>query len=903
MKPTHAAKPFTANRVFTDREPATARFRRAFDGRQPRDAYRVLNWYGVGGEGKSRLSEELMKLADAIAADAPAGHRVARARVNFDYTSMRRTDEALLAIRLQLARTFGSVFPCFDTAYARHFVLTNPGIDIRRRHPELFKGENAVLDDLLDLSEGGIAAEVAGAVSDLVPGLNLLYRYGTRLSVRVREWFQRRGKTVLQGLDDLTADALMERLPSYLGADLCDHLAERAAAGPGARALIVLDTHEALWRERNLKDMVQGAQADAWLRRLVQDAPGVLFAIFGRNKLRWSELRPDWGPVVEGHRLGALSDTDADLFLRQVPIADPAIRAPIVQGAQGLPFYLDLQVSHYERLLADGQPPDPTQFGGSHPEILRRFLDHLSEVELSMVRLAAYPQELTEAETTALAGAFLGGIGHLDWGWLRRQGFFETDADGDLLMHALMRDALQGQDRAERPETFAAIHRWLFERYDALARPAAVGAVTRDSEIAFARALHHRLQFDAPGFFPWFWARVAIYRDARRSGFLEGVLRDLTAHFGARRPPEDLDLLGLRHNLAQQIGRQGRYREAEEAFRVIWEIRRRPEVLGEEHPRTLATRHNLAWQIGNQGRYREAEETFRAIWEIKRRPEVLGEEHPHTLTTRHNLAQQIGNQGRYREAEEAFRAIWEVLRHPDVLGEEHADTLATRANLAYQIGNQGRYREAEEAFRAIGEIQRRPEVLGEEHPHTLSARHNLAQQIGNQGRHREAEEAFRAIWEIERRPEVLGEEHPDTLTTRHNLALEIGSQGRFREAEEAFRAIWEIRRRPEVLGEEHPHTLTTRHLLAQQIGHQGRYREAESELRAVWEGYVRVLGPDHPNNLRTRYWLAKVLDGQGRHAEADELLAGLEAQMSAQFPETHRWVLDLREHLRQRGRS
>jgi hypothetical protein len=27
---------------------------------------------------------------------------------------------------------------------------------------------------------------------------------------------------VLQGLDDLTADALIERLPTCLGADLCD---------------------------------------------------------------------------------------------------------------------------------------------------------------------------------------------------------------------------------------------------------------------------------------------------------------------------------------------------------------------------------------------------------------------------------------------------------------------------------------------------------------------------------------------------------------------------------------------------------------------------------------------------------------------------------------------------------
>ncbi len=307
----------------------------------------------------------------------PPGQLIARAHVDFQNTRLRRVDEALLSIRLQLARTLGAVFPCFDTAFARYFVLTNPGVDIRRTHPELFRGENPVLDDLIDLSEGGIAV-VAEAASAVIPGINLLYRYGTRLSARAMEWFQRRGKTVLQGMDDLTADALLERLPSYLGADLCDRLASRATDGPGARVLIVLDTHEALWREENVKDPVQAARADAWLRLLVQDSPGVLYAIFGRNRLRWPEIDPDWDPLVERNRLGALSDTDSDLFLRQVPIDDPAVRATIVQGAQGLPFYLDLQVSLYERLMDQGQPIAPDQFGGTHPEILRRVLgpDH-----------------------------------------------------------------------------------------------------------------------------------------------------------------------------------------------------------------------------------------------------------------------------------------------------------------------------------------------------------------------------------------------------------------------------------------------------------------------------------------------------------------------------------------------
>ena len=90
-----------------------------------------------------------------------------------------------------------------------------------------------------------------------------------------------------------------------------------------------------------------------------------------------------------------------------------------------------------------------------------------------------------------------------------------------------------------------------------------------------------------PGFFAWLWERVAIYRDARRSGFLEGVFRDLTGHFGARRPAEDPELVTLRHNLAQQIGQQGRYREAESELRAVDEARVR--VLGPRSSRWSAT--------------------------------------------------------------------------------------------------------------------------------------------------------------------------------------------------------------------------------------------------------------------------------------------------------------------------
>ena len=99
------------------------------------------------------------------------------------------------------------------------------------------------------------------------------------------------------------------------------------------------------------------------------------------------------------------------------------------------------------------------------------------------------------------------------------------------------------------------------------------------------------------------------------------------------------------------IGKQGGYKEAEAMYRAIWEIRRRPDVLGEEHPDTLTTRNNLALQIGKQGRYQEAEAMHRAIWEIRRRPDVLGEQHIYVLKTEFHIAKLLDVQGKNAEAD------------------------------------------------------------------------------------------------------------------------------------------------------------------------------------------------------------------------------------------------------------
>ena len=86
------------------------------------------------------------------------------------------------------------------------------------------------------------------------------------------------------------------------------------------------------------------------------------------------------------------------------------------------------------------------------------------------------------------------------------------------------------------------------------------------------------------------------------------------------------------------------------------------QVLGTEHPDTMATRHNLGWMIEYQGRYSQAEHLLKEL--LADQEEILGGNHSHALGTRHRLAWLAEAQGRHKEAEQIGSATSSPARRP-----------------------------------------------------------------------------------------------------------------------------------------------------------------------------------------------------------------------------------------------
>ena len=481
-------------------------------------------WYGVGGQGKSALLREFGRMATSFneaEKERNTGRKLIPAKIDFDDERLKRIDSALYSIRLQLAQTSDFSFHTFDTAFIAYYKKTRPGIDIATAFPELFKGEKEGMMDLLDVLDGPLTL-VTDLASAALPGANLLYKWGARLTGKLASWWKSRGNAVLAGIEHLHPEQLLERLPSYLGIDICDGIKSK----PNHRPVVLLDTYEALWRGRGQKDGLADRRTDVWVRLLVQDAPGVLFVIAGRDKLRWGEIDEAWNSVVNTHLLGGLAEEDADHFLLQVPIDQPDIRAKIVSSSNGLPFYLDLQVSQYEAIRERQQTPMAEQFGGTPSDILARFLDHLSDADQSTLRLASYLQTITRTLMDSLAEAFPGRAINYSFDQMVSRSSFTETSEGTYEIHALMKEELQRREKTENEEKFKKVHHHLHGTYKVNLIKLTDNEKWDHSISIFVTTFFHALQADPALAIKWFMEERIFLEDRHAWVSLVGIYED-----------------------------------------------------------------------------------------------------------------------------------------------------------------------------------------------------------------------------------------------------------------------------------------------------------------------------------------------------------------------------------------
>jgi hypothetical protein len=588
--PSHLRPELDLTSLFTNRHRAKSQFITALDSTQGTDRYRVLNWSGVGGQGKTALLEEFERILQQRnkAAREKKSPRFGYALIDFENPNNRAIATAMLSIREKLRETAGLHCPTFEAALLRYFMMAQPGTSIKDLRAQFFHSGSDVLDGVIQALN---TAGEFGAATHLFPGFGLLSKYAAKLAGRAGhafyKWWNTRGSRAFAEIEGLSQDALLRKLPTYLGADLMDALAEDHPP----RIVILFDTYEALWRGQGLKDGPGMLRIDDWVRQLVQDARGALFVIAGRDKLRWSNVDAGWSDILEPHLLGGLNRPDAETLLEKHRVVEPAIKDRMIKGARSqefgevdpsdaaaeacLPFYLTLQAGTYHDIKVAGGTPKPEDFGGDHPLILARFLEHLDSETDRLLRLASYPAALEPAVLDVLADRFLGSRAAADWSRLYTRSLVSEERDDSRHLHDLLRQALQERERRERPELYRDIHRALFSWFAQRCEESDPRAITVQHERCFLAALRHLSRVDEREAVRWSIRQMQRFEDAARWRALEEactvVLAIAERAFGAEDPWTTANLSWL----ARVYRDTGRYADAEQLFEQVRRSTRR----------------------------------------------------------------------------------------------------------------------------------------------------------------------------------------------------------------------------------------------------------------------------------------------------------------------------------------
>ena len=324
--------------------------------------------------------------------------------------------------------------------------------------------------------------------------------------------------------------------------------------------------------------------------------------------------------------------------------------------------------------------------------------------------------------------------------------------------------------------------------------------------------------------------------------------------------PDHPDTLASRNNLAGTYRDAGRLDKAIALYEQTLEDSIR--VLGPDHPSTLTSRFNLAGAYRASGRLEEAIALYEQVFSGGSR--VLGPDHRSTVTARDHLADTYWEAGRLDEAITLKKQILaDAMR---IMGPDSPGASAARNNLAATYRDAGRLDEAIALFEQnLDDVAR---TLGLNHPETLASRHSLAGVYRDAGRLDEAIPLFEQnLAEFIR---ILGPDRPDTFTSRSTLAGAYQAAGRLDEAIALYEQTLEDSTR--ILGPAHPVTLTSRNNLAGAYRDAGRLDDAIRLFEDNLEASIRILGPQDPRTLTSRDHLAGAYRAAGRIEDANKLL-------------------------------
>lgn len=332
----------------------------------------VLTFHGVGGVGKTCLSERLERWVSGEPGDygdwglPPVGERDTVLTVRWDLNNSRGNLDVVSLLVALRAGLMGSRtrWRAFDLAFAAYLSAVDPGETVNLRGFQDFRGD--LLDVLGDLAQEFKVPGWAGSLSTAALRPLLEKALATVQLNAALKRIPALART-LQACSRLQARDASPEVAAQVAWVLTEEI-DALPADERPLLIIFIDTFERV-------QTGDASAAEAMLNRLVSALPYALFVITGRRSVEWhNPSRTNlpvagasrWPSLVPGrteeprqHLVGRLSAEDALTVFRHRralggwPMADDLLPA-LVHKTAGLPLHMDAVCKHADNLTSDG---------------------------------------------------------------------------------------------------------------------------------------------------------------------------------------------------------------------------------------------------------------------------------------------------------------------------------------------------------------------------------------------------------------------------------------------------------------------------------------------------------------------------------------------------------------------
>lgn len=907
-----------ASVIFVDRMAPKEAFTEAVSdfAKSPR-VPRILTFYGVGGQGKTALCQELLRMCFA---GPVGGVELKVAHIDLAARRLQGEVHAYVMLRNALATALNAKFPCFDLAYADYMEQASPeqaravlgATKLGGLRGDVSESAADVSASVAEQAMEGVAGSVGEIVSDFAGGVPFL---GPVLK-RTTKWLISKGYTGLLRNNSRALQSLYGRphvptwreieteLPDILAHELSIHL----RAHKTQRLVVFIDEYENALPSGGSGRISEAENRGSWdrgLRQFFQAASvgrhvsekddyayeaGHLLVLLGRERLRWDELDSGWRSDLEGrqHLLEGLDDSDADDFLIQSGVESEELRLAMVDASRAFdpatlreavyPIMLDLSAQIYADLLAQGRDPsradfavDGENYARKRAQLLARFMKQYGEGVPAILRRLACTREFDRELVRHLAKVHAQQFNMDQFESLTRLSFIIEANDGQgWSIHQHISDTLlESLDPIEQRATHLTLASWYLER----ARPPSSRLMNLQHAEALGDARVQAALANAPDPVP----------DAVLSQLLKWpsafplLLASGREALSIRRAnnSEWLELAESNTFLGMVLLRSGALDEAQHHFEAALSLSRGRGSAG-ELPAAAALR-GVAWVHLMRGDYGAARPLFEKVLETRRT--LLEASDILVGASCYDLA---GCLMAINNLEEACRLFTESLTiDRAALAPDDPDIATSLSNLADCYSALCDFDQAEPLWREALGIQERS--LPADHPRTADTLASLGGLAESQANYELAREYHDRALAIRQRAYLEG--HSAVAWSLCSQAhLEMRNQ-RYSEAEVLYGRALSILE--SALPADHPSiaiAIDSIATLYEKINRSDLAREYYERAHAI---RVRKLPEGHPEIAASLVSLAGIYTDGGNHDEARQLYQKALEIAEKAFPPNH----------------